>query len=159
MTFVEVVHPFTPTVLLQEHLKKYPREYGSSRREHLPWKNDTIGWQIVGDSSNEVGFVWLLAIANTNEEKWFDIAVYDSYSNQRVASKALLFVESKVVELGIKKLKAIVTSNSNKGKIVRRWLYNNCFKLIDKPSVYVRIPDDEFLLKTPNPVCFEKIYS
>lgn len=61
MKFTPIVHPFTPTARLQEHVRQYLFEYAAFGRESWQWPEDFIGWRITDNFDEEAGFVraWL----------------------------------------------------------------------------------------------------
>ncbi|HEY1174248.1 MAG TPA: hypothetical protein VGH19_22975 [Verrucomicrobiae bacterium] len=163
MKLEPIDHPFTPPLSLQNHLKKYPLEYGSNGREDWQWKADTLGWRILENAqAQEIGFVWLTSTAENPRHKDLLLAVYDPYKNHGYGNSALNFIESQVQDLSVEKIRCQVNSNRvETGLIVRKWLNRRGFKVYnrDPNPRWISLSDDEYLCKCYNPVYFFKDYS
>jgi hypothetical protein len=155
--FRPIQHPFTPTELLQKHLKKYSYHYGCGGRENIQWRPETIGWQFIGKGTGEMGFAWLTVIDGKPDERDFLMAVYDEYSRKNLGNIALKFVESSLNGFGIKKLLCQVNSHQGIGLVVRKWLYKNGFQVIKRPT-YASMPDEQYLEKGAFVVHFQKTF-
>jgi len=161
-TFAEVVHPFTPTARLQDHLRQYPYEYGAEGREVLPWRRDVIGWRIGNEAGSEAGFVWLQAGRHTrHHQRFITVAVYDEFGRQGFASQALAHVEECLPALGINVLLAQVNSNKDAtGRTVRAWLGGGGFRPVRAATDahHASLTDAEYLAAYPHPLIMAKIY-